>query len=594
MFLLRRLLARRRAVVLATALLLTALTAPVTPSLPIGAALAAEAPVAATAAAESGASRTFHVSTNGSDAAQGTAAAPLRTISEAVDRATSGDRILVHDGSYHESVLVPQGLDVAISAAPGAHPWLEGSRRVSGWRRSGGQFVHPGWRVEFDASPTYTWGAPDNDAPGWSFVNPRHPMAAHPDQVWIDGRAQQQVSSRRQVGPGRFFVDYDTHRLYLGSDPRGRTVRASDIAKALGVQGAGTSISGLGVRRFAPSVPHMGAVTVEAPGVHLDHMAVRDNATTGLHVTATDAVLNHVRLERNGMLGLSATYADHLRLLRVVSRRNNTEHFNQAPVAGGAKVGRTRGVEVRDSDFSDNDGTGLWFDESTYDLSVVRSAMRDNRGHGLSVEISAVARIVGDVVAGNHRDGIKVNDTSDVAIWNNTVVGNGRPLDIVQDDRDATGPATPGHDPRQPAPDPTMPWLDGPVQVHDNVLGRVRSSANCLLCVEDYSGRFSADDLHVTSSGNVYQRVRRDHPTWAVVWSRGYGDPYVFDSVDEFSRSTGQEQPHLELVGEPAVDLDLRVTPRVQDQASYVAEPLPAELATLVGRSSGERHLGAW
>lgn len=539
--------------------------------------------------------RVLHVSTHGHDRASGSAAAPLRTISAAVRRAEgTGATVVVHRGTYHESVSVPRGTDVDLRAARGAQVALDGSRRVRGWTRSGDAYVHRGWRAEFDASPTYTWGAPDNTADGWSFVDPHHPMAAHPDQVWVDGRAQRQVGSRAKVRPGRFFVDYDTHRLYLGTDPQGHAVRASDRAKALSIQGAGSSVHGIDVRRYAPSVAHMGAVTVEAADVRIDHLSVSDNATTGLHVTAPDATLAHVRFQRNGMLGMSATYADGLRLLHVASRHNNTEHFNPSPVAGGAKIGRTRGVTVRGGSFSHNDGTGLWFDESTYDISVLASSMRDNRGHGLSLEISALADVAGNVVAGNHRDGIKVNDTSDVRIQNNTLVGNGRPLDIVQDDRDAADPDTPGHDPRRPVPDPTMPWVNRRVQVHDNVLARVRPSANCLLCVEDYSGRFSAEELRVTSSGNVYQRPRRTDPTWAVVWSRGAGDPDVFTSVDGFARATGQEQRHLDLVGPAAVGARLQPTDRVRRREDAVAEPLPADLARRLHRDAGSRHLGAW
>ena len=47
-----------------------------------------------------------------------------------------------------------------------------------------------GWTAQFDHSPTYTKGAPDNTAANWSFVNASYPMAAYPDQLWIDGVAQ--------------------------------------------------------------------------------------------------------------------------------------------------------------------------------------------------------------------------------------------------------------------------------------------------------------------------------------------------------------------------------------------------------------------
>ncbi len=90
--------------------------------------------------------------------------------------------------------------------------------------------------------------------------------------------------------PGTFYVDDVGDRLYLGTDPTGRSVRASTIAKAVSIRGANSSMAGIGVRRFAPSVPHMGAVTIEAPDVTLSDMRIERNATTGLHVSARGAI----------------------------------------------------------------------------------------------------------------------------------------------------------------------------------------------------------------------------------------------------------------------------------------------------------------
>ena len=117
----------------------------------------------------------------------------------------------------------------------------------------------------------------------------------------------------------------------------------------------------------------MGAVTVERPGVVIENVAITDSATTGLYVAAAaNATLRNLYVARSGMLGLGASNADHLTIERVLSEDNNTEHFNTAPVSGGAKITRSRGVIVRDSIFRNNDGPGLWMDESVYDMTITR------------------------------------------------------------------------------------------------------------------------------------------------------------------------------------------------------------------------------
>ncbi|MCG2620551.1 right-handed parallel beta-helix repeat-containing protein [Arthrobacter sp. I2-34] len=532
------------------------------------------------------------VAPGGSDDAAGSAAAPLKTVGAAVDRAVSGQTILLRAGSYHESVTIPPGKQLSIRSYPGEKAWFDGSVPVTDFASQGSTYVAEGWTAEFDASPTYTKGAPDGTSPGWQFVNEEHPMAAHPDQVWIDGEPQQQVGSLSEVKAGTFYVDYAGDRLFLGSNPEGRSVRASALDKALSILAADSEVAGIGIRRYATSVPQMGTVTVEAPGVLLKDVAITDNATTGLFVGATTATLRNVDASRNGMLGAAATYADGLRIGRLLAQHNNTEHFNTAPVSGGMKVDRTRGVAIDSSVFSGNDGPGLWADESVYDVVVRGSRMLGNSRHGLSLELSAKAVVVNNIIAGNAGHGLKVNNTSQVQIWNNTFSGNGRAINILQDSRRASDRGTPGHDPRQPFPDPTMSWINGPVTVRNNVIANPRAGADCLLCVEDYSGTYSAEELKITALGNVYHQTVADQP--AVIWAQASGRPVLFATPDDFAAETGQERQHLALRGaDPLLD-GYRPAAVIGGSADAVAQPLPAYLAQLAGQPAGTRSLGAF
>ncbi|MHA7219456.1 right-handed parallel beta-helix repeat-containing protein [Arthrobacter sp. MDT1-48-3] len=555
--------------------------APVVPA-PVAVAASGSAPVGTTSYPVP--ADAIFVAGNGSDTARGTQDAPLKTIKGAVTKAVSGQTIVLRAGSYLEAVKIPSTKRITLQAFPHEEVWLDGSVPVSGFTPEGRVFVVDGWTAEFDASPTYTWGSADGTQPGWSFVNPSRPMAAHPDQVWIDGTAQRQVRSLADLTAGSFYVDYGADRLFLGSDPAGRQVRAGSIAKAISVQSAGSELKGIGVRRFSPSVPHMAAVTLESSNIAVENVVIEQTSTTGLAVSGTDVRLKGITLTQNGMLGASATYADRLSATNLKVTDNNTEGFNSAPVAGGFKIGRTRTVQVQDSTFTANNGTGLWFDESVVDLTASGNRITGNSGHGISVEISARAVVAGNVVAGNKGHGLKINNTSDVEVWNNSFISNGRPVNIVQDARRAADRGTPGHDPRQAFPDPTMSWINGPVTVRNNVISG--TIGNCLLCVEDYSGQFSAEAMGVTTAGNVLHRATVSAPTWLVVWSRGAGNPAVFATLDTFRAATGQGRSDTELTGGAVAD---PATFRVSDSArsAAVAQPLPARIAGLLRLPSG-------
>lgn len=78
-----------------------------------------------------------------------------------------------------------------------------------------------------------------------------------------------------------------------------------------------------------------------------------------------------------------------------------------------------------------------------------------------------------------------------------------------------------------------LSWTLGPVEVSNNVIANPSSSANCLLCVEDYSRKNTAEQMKITANGNIYVRSSASQPTWLAVWSRGSVNvnPYVFTSL---------------------------------------------------------------
>jgi parallel beta-helix repeat protein len=409
------------------------------------------------------------VSKEGADEAAGTEAAPLRTVQQAVTVATPGQTIVVREGSYHQRVTVTADKPVTIQPYPDEEVWFDGSVVLTEWVPDGGMWIAEGWATGFDSSPTYARGAPDNTEEGWNFINPEFPLAAHPDQVWVDGEQLRQVATSDDVVDGAFAVDAGSSRLFLGTDPSNREVRASDKTKAFAIQSENTVLRGIGVRRYATSVPGFGAITVEAAGVTIENVVIEQSATTGLFVAAGNATITGVTLRANGMMGMGANFADGMRVRGLLSSGNNTEHFNNSPVSGGVKITRSRELVIEKSQFSDNFGPGLWFDQSNADVKVVGNAISANQGHGLFLEISSSFAVAGNTISDNLDNGVKINDTNEVEMWNNTVTNNGRNLSIVQDTRRASDSSVPGHDDRRKS-DPSMTWILDDIVVSNNVL----------------------------------------------------------------------------------------------------------------------------
>ncbi|MGO1384598.1 MAG: right-handed parallel beta-helix repeat-containing protein [Arachnia sp.] len=539
-------------------------------------------------------SNAVYVAPGGHDNNAGTVASPFKTIQKGVATTPVGGTVVVRGGIYRETVTITRA--VTVQNYPKETVWLDGSTPVSGWVKDSNAWRKSGWTSRFDSSPTYTQGAADNTAADWKFINTDYPMAAHPDQVFVNGTPLQQVKSRSLVKLGTFVLDQQTSELFIGSDPNGKTVEASTIVKAITIRGDNSTVRGIGIRRYSPSVFHIASVTIEAAGVTVENVAVANSATTGLSVQRENAKLNQVSIINSGMLGIHGRFADNLKMVKVLASGNNAERFNIAPVAGGVKLGASRGVSVVESSFSGNYGHGFWEDVSVYNSVFRQSAFNDNVGAGLFLEISAKA-VVGDNTFARNRDfGIKVNNTSNVKIWNNTFIGSKRPVYIVQDARRNTNKFDQAVDPRISFPDPEMPWTLGPVVIRNNVVANASPSSDCLLCVEDYSWSMSGAQMGVSANSNVYGRSEASRPAWLSIWSRAdvNRNPYVFTSLKELKAAAGQESRGREFVGSSVVDANLDLTPSLTTQAKDIAEALPADVAAAIGRPTGSRHIGRW
>ncbi len=503
--------------------------------------------------------------------------------------------VVVRAGSYHEGFVLPAGKRLTVQNAPSEEVWFDGSRVLTGWRGEGATWFVENWTVRFDHSPTYTRGAPDNTQKGFAFLDPGHPMAAHPDQVFVDGRALRQVGAVSQVISGTFFVDEVAHRLYLGSDPAGHEVRASDLNRGALVKGAGATLRGISFRRFAPSVPDAGAVRIEAGSVALERMAVEDSATIGIAVSGPGATLRQVSSRRSGMLGIGGNRADGLVVEAVDVEDNNTERFNQVPVAGGMKFTKTRGIVVRSSRIADNFGTALWIDESCFDVRVIGSDMLDNHRHGLVLELSAKATVVDNLIRDNGRTGVLVSGTSDVAIWNNTLVGNGSGFLVIQDRRRASDLDIPGHDSRRQLPDPTVTWLTGPVGIMANVVVGKSGAEAPLLSVTDTSGGRSAHDMHVTANANLYHAEVDGEPDPAFAWSMTPGRTSDFATLSDFRQSSGQDANSVWTIGSASDPLHPDGTLTVAGRRAIARMPErlpPADVAAALDPAAGTSHVG--
>lgn len=207
----------------------------------------------------------YHVSVDGSDAAEGTFSKPFRTIAYAARIAQPGDTVTVHEGTYREWINPTRGgtcdtLRIVYRAAEGEQVEIKGSEVIPGkWERTETKGV---WKIVIpnaffgDHNPYQTVVEGD-----W-YVNPGWPR--HTGEVFLNGVALCEQPSLEQVAhvsPDSTLADPDRalYAWYCESDEHSTTLWAN-----FQKENPNRELVEISVRRtcFYPSKPGINYITI--------------------------------------------------------------------------------------------------------------------------------------------------------------------------------------------------------------------------------------------------------------------------------------------------------------------------------------------
>lgn len=352
----------------------------------------------------------YFVSPNGSNNNSGRSPSSPVSVAKAVAAAPNGGTIVFLDGTYR-NVNVKISKKLTLQAYPHAKPLLKGSTVVEGWVADGRTWSKSGWNYSF---PPTTKSAD---------IDSKYPMAGYRDMAYVNGESLRQVRSKEAVAPGTFYVDYRSNKLYIGTNPAGKTVEATTQDAAFSLSNnrpAGTVIRGLGFAHYAQN----GVGVIGTSRVTIENSTFVWNAIHGVLLRkAENAVLRGNIFSYNGMTGVRGGWANNVLLDNNTISYNNIEHFRKNWSGAGMKVVNTNGAVWRNNLFEHNVGNGIWADESTYNSTIENNTIRDNEQIGVMLELSHKAIVSGNNIS-NSPCGIMIADTSSVQAYNNTLSNN--------------------------------------------------------------------------------------------------------------------------------------------------------------------------
>jgi len=369
-----------------------------------------------------------------SDDGPGTAERPFKTISRAALEARAGDLVRVEDGVYRETVLVEQSgakdRPIVFAAATGANVVVTGTDVITQWEREPGEakiFSTPWPHVFAGWSPTNAH--PDDDD---------HKLIGRCEQVIADGYHVPQVASLKEMSRGTFFVDLQTHRLYvwdrMNRDPIQWRHHVQAAARQVVWESRGEHIHIRGFRfRFAANQAQHGAVLLKGNHGLLEDCVVEQMNSSGAGFFGSGCVARRCVFRDNGQLGFSAIAAD-LLITECLCENNNVKNFSRDWEAGGNKLVLCKNAVIERSIFRDNHGNGIWFDIGNEDCTVRNCLIADNDDAGIFYEISYRLHAHDNVIVRNgfaprHRawganGGISLSSSAGCQIERNLLVGN--------------------------------------------------------------------------------------------------------------------------------------------------------------------------
>lgn len=455
--------------------------------------------------AEVSASDVIHVSVDGNDDASGGPADPVRTVTQAVRLAGSGDAIEIASGRYHESVQV-YAKQVHLRAAPGADVVLDGASSITDWTAANGRWWAR-WHTDFNRA-------------GHPFTTDERPEAGWPEQFFVDERNLVEVTKIASVGPGTFFHDRSADRVWVGDDPSGRAMAGSDLSWGLYLNRAdGSSVTGIDVERYATETRHMAAVRAYGNDLRLEDVTVVDNARIGVSVMGERVRLDDVRAISNGHLGIHGHRSDGLVVSDSDVLDNNRERFDAFHSAGGIKVTESTNLLVDGSRVIGNRGPGVWTDLDTQKVAITSNLITRNARSGVEIELSERVVVADNTVHANGEAGVWVLESRDVDVWHNSVLNNVRDVWIEDGPRDDVQNVT----------------------VVNNLLGgdAGNGAVGAVLNVDDWTEQRSADAMNVFIASNRYWLVPGSKTSAVSRWAAWPRPLEVSKTISEHVAATG-------------------------------------------------------
>jgi parallel beta-helix repeat protein len=415
----------------------------------------------------------FYAAPDGNATEQGVSLDKPTTIEAAIEKAKTGDVIILRGGIYRTgNLIINQG--ITLQPYGDEQPVLKGTYVATGWKDQGNGLWTIKWDHLFPAKPLDWWNRSKygKETPLQKFNN---------DMVFINGRFLQSVSEINEVSEDTYFIDYEKGVVYIGTDPKDKLIEitAFDVAihritgECNGKQSdrKGFILRGITLTQYAYRAIEVDGTEPEAISAEADHGkqvvgTVLENCSitfcsrVAAYLRGDGLVIRSCKISDTSTEGIYVIASNDVLLEKNIFTRNNIEHITGYYPAAVKIFNQSHRVTCRDNLVTDlPESNGIWYDVGNVDGVFVNNWV-ENVGdgniiynnkrpwpsqNGFFFEISKNVICAGNVFL-NCDQGIFILNSTGARVYNNTFINS---------------TATFGRNERTPATDGLFGWHSG-------------------------------------------------------------------------------------------------------------------------------------
>jgi parallel beta-helix repeat protein len=393
----------------------------------------------------------YYVAPDGNAEETGRKLSKPTTIEAAIERAVTGDAIVMRGGVYRTGeLLLNQG--ITIQPYEDEQPVLKGTFIPMKWERLRNGLWCTSWDRLFPAKPLDWWRRKwfGKKTPLYRFNN---------DMVFVDGKFLQAVGWEGEIDANSYTIDYEAKVVYIGVDPNEHTVeitafngcltRTTKECHGKKTDGKGPVIKGIIFTQYAwraievegtepEGLSDESKFGKEVVGTTLENCEISFCSRVAAYLRGDKLTIRSCKVSDTSTEGIYIIASSDVLLEKNIFTRNNIERITGYFPAAVKIFNQSYRVTCRDNLVTDlPNSNGIWYDVGNVDGRFIDNWVENvgdvNRkiiggrwwpsDSGFFFEISKGVICAGNIFV-NCDQGIRVLNSCDAQVYNNTLVNS--------------------------------------------------------------------------------------------------------------------------------------------------------------------------